>query len=45
MLLVILGFVIVIGLAVVLLASLSHVGDEPGAHRFNELPSEDEHRR
>jgi len=42
---VILGFLIVISLGIVVVASLSHVGDEPGAYRFKDLPPDDDPHR
>ncbi|PBB40629.1 hypothetical protein CK222_26830 [Mesorhizobium sp. WSM3866] len=42
---VILGFLAVASIGIVLMAGLSEVGDEPGAHRFGKLPSEDERQR
>jgi len=42
---IILAVLIVTGAIVILVVALSHVGDEPGAHRFDGRPHQDEGRR
>jgi hypothetical protein len=41
----ILGLLVAAGAGIVLMVALSQLGDEPGAYRFGDLPSDDERPR